>query len=234
MFQIGDVQDQRLNPRLDLGREFADTFFAVCLVVGEKIRRTNRLAKVRQCFAAVKLLGGKRQADGHDLQSEFAAVAMFEFQRHARRASFDFLQLWIVMRDAFGKNGHSLTAFQHSIHRFKRVHDRAHSFGIILEAVHGNDAAAREQPLERCKTKQLHCRHEVHLARERRADDEWVGDGVGMIRRQQNRPCVRDALGMEAFDAVEIKSQRQPQQPAHQLVDFVVHERGFNAASTVR
>jgi hypothetical protein len=37
-----------------------------------------------------------------------------------------------------------------------------------------------------------------------------------MIANEQDRTVQRDAFGMKAFDAAEIKSERQPDDPAHQ------------------
>ena len=45
---------------------------------------------------------------------------MFEFQRHARRAGFDLFQLRIVVRDAFGEEGHGFAALQHAVHGLVR------------------------------------------------------------------------------------------------------------------
>ena len=87
-----------------LPAEFADTLFALGFVVGEKISGAKVVRQNLPALRCDKDLWPRTSGRPARSAIPASAVAMFQFQRHARRAGFDLLQLRIVMRDAFGKS----------------------------------------------------------------------------------------------------------------------------------
>src|SRR6266704_3056726 len=82
VIELGYVQDQCLDPALNFRRQVSDAFFASFLIDAQKWRYLNWLAEVYQRAAAINLFCRKRQAYGHDFQTEFSVVSMLQFQSH--------------------------------------------------------------------------------------------------------------------------------------------------------
>ena len=125
VLQLRGMQDERLDAALDLGSQVANAFLAVhppqyryggrvLGIARQEVRCHDRLAEVHQGVAAVDFLGRISQADGHDLQAQLSLVPVLQFQGHPGGAGFNLLELRVVISDAFGKDAHSLAAFEHA------------------------------------------------------------------------------------------------------------------------